>query len=61
MAARVSKHWNPDEDLVLTRAQRAKPEWPRGATAGLVMLAATCIGIATILYKVAGPRDIIGP
>ena len=58
----MSKHWNPDEELAhQVRERRSKPEWPQGATAGLVLFGLACVGIATVLYRVAGPRDIIGP
>lgn len=57
----MSKHWNPEQELRRAREERTKPAWPEGATAGLAMLAITCLGIAAVLYKVAGPRDIIGP
>ena len=61
MGAAVSKHWNPDEDLALVREQRAKRAWPKGATAGLAMLGLTCVGLAILLYRVAGPRDVVLP
>jgi len=57
----VSKHWNPDDELVRVREERAKPRWPQGATAGLVLVAATCLAVAMVLYRVAGPRDVFGP
>ena len=57
----MSKHWNPENELRRLREERVRPEWPEGATAGLAMLAAACIGVAALLYHVAGPRDVIGP
>ena len=57
----MSAHWNPEDDLVQARAERAKPSWPKGATAGLVLVAAGCVGLAMILYRLAGPRDIFTP
>ena len=39
-------------------AEVQKASWPQGATAGLLLVAALCLGIATALYQVAGPRDI---
>jgi len=66
----VSKHWQPDEDR--TRWARAdgcaspdsaapsvKIVWPRGATAGLILVATGCLAIAALVYKAAGPRDMI--
>jgi len=46
------KHWNP------RREARPKAHWPEGATAGLLFVAVACVGVAALLYKVAGPRDI---
>ena len=31
--------------------------WPRGATAGILIVAAFCLGVSLTLYHVAGPRD----
>ena len=59
----MSKHWNPEDELALARGQeaQAKPRWPHGATAGLALVAAACLGLGLILYQVAGPRDVFGP
>jgi hypothetical protein len=60
----MSKHWNPDDVLLRVREERAaqaKPRWPNGATAGLVLVAAACLGVAAVLYHVAGPRDVFAP
>jgi hypothetical protein len=57
----MAKHWNPEGDLARMREVRAKPRWPEGATAGLVLVAAGCLGLAVLLYQVAGPRDVFGP
>jgi hypothetical protein len=57
----VSKHWNPEDEIARAREARVKPAWPEGATAGLVVIAACCIGVAVVLYQVAGPRDVFGP
>lgn len=66
----MSRHWQPDEDR--TRWSRAdecarpdgavpavKAEWPKGATAGLLLVASGCLAIAALVYKAAGPRDAI--
>ena len=39
-----------------TRARRAS--WPEGATAGLLLVALLCLGIATAVYQIAGPREV---
>jgi len=56
----MSRHWNPKADLARPEA-KPKAHWPEGATAGLILVAAACVGIAAILYKVAGPRDVFTP
>lgn len=66
----MSRHWQPDEDR--TRWSRAdhgalpdgpappvKIVWPRGATAGLLLVATGCLAIAALVYKAAGPRHAI--
>ena len=40
---------------------RRKQRWPEGATAGLVLIAALCVGTAVGLYLAAGPRDVFAP
>lgn len=57
----MSRHWDPTDELVRVRETRPKPAWPRGATAGLVLFGLGCVGVAMLLYRVAGPRDIVGP
>ena len=52
----VSQHWKPENPFV--RAQGAAKPWPKGATAGLLLVAAACAGFAIVLYQVAGPRDV---
>ena len=59
----MSKHWDSDEELAryiaadeLARAQRS---WPQGATAGLLIVALTCIGLGALLYQVTGPRTVV--
>lgn len=54
----MSKHWKPNEQPVRIRDARAP--WPQGATAGLLVLGAVCIGTVILLYKLAGPRDVFG-
>jgi len=59
----VSKHWNPDGEIVRwTNADgppRRKAAWPDGATAGLALIAVCCLAVALVLYHVAGPRDVV--
>jgi hypothetical protein len=55
------KQWNPDDEIARAREARVKPSWPQGATAGLAVLAGCCIGVAAILYHLAGPRDVFTP
>lgn len=54
----MSKHWNPDDDVVRIEARAVQKSWPAGATAGLLLVAAACVGFSVILYQVAGPREI---
>jgi hypothetical protein len=35
--------------------------WPQGATAGLVLVAAACAGVAFALYRATGYRDSFAP
>jgi hypothetical protein len=56
----MSRHWNPDRDLARARDSAPKPHWPHGATVGVALVAAACLGMAILLYQLAGPRDIFG-
>ena len=56
----MSRHWNPGEELARIDGTSARPRWPDGATVGVVMVAAACVGMAVLLYRLAGPRDIFG-
>jgi hypothetical protein len=53
----VSRHWNPDGEPARAFRVRERKSWPAGATAGLLLVAAACVGVAVVLYQVAGPRD----
>ena len=59
----MSRHWDPDEELVRCIAAeelaRQNRTWPQGATAGLVLVAACCLAVGLTLYQVAGPRDVV--
>ena len=57
----MSRHWNPEDELARARDDgQAKLRWPDGATVGVALVAAACLGTAVLLYKLAGPRDLIG-
>ena len=56
----MTKHWKPDEQQPRVREAEGRPRWPEGATAGLVMLGAVCVGTVILLYKLAGPNDVFG-
>ena len=60
MAAPVSRHWKPEGEIarIVPVADRARKRWPEGATAGLILVAAACLGVAAALYHVAGPSDV---
>lgn len=57
----MSKHWNPEAELSRVDQLRPPRAWPKGATAGLVLVALSCAGLAALLYHVAGPRDVFAP
>ena len=40
-------------------ARARKRPWPDGATAGLVLIAASCLTLGILLYQVAGPREVV--
>ena len=48
---------NTDRSNRGARAQSRKAPWPQGATAGILLVAAACLGISLTLYHLAGPRD----
>lgn len=43
----------------LGRMQRVERQLPHGAKAGLVLVAAACIGLAIGMYQAFGPRDAV--
>jgi hypothetical protein len=55
----VSKHWNPQDDVARIERLHSRKTWPAGATAGLLVVAAACLGVGVVLYKVAGPREVV--
>lgn len=63
----MSKHWQPDRNVVPFRRGRARREWtrlhgywapalrtrlPEGAKAGLLLVAAACVGVGAAAYDV---------
>ena len=56
----MSKHWQPDEEMALARSAPARPRLPAGSIVGIAVVAAACAGMALLLYRLAGPRDIFG-
>jgi hypothetical protein len=54
----MSKPWNPADAIAQSRDAGVRSTWPSGATAGLAMLAAACVGIVMLLYRIMGPRDV---
>ena len=52
------KHWKPDEAIARTSEARRPKPWPAGATAGPLLIAVGCVGMAALLYRLAGPRDV---
>jgi hypothetical protein len=52
----MSRHWKPETHVA--RVPARQKSWPEGATAGLLLVAAACFGVALIVYQVAGPRDV---
>jgi hypothetical protein len=66
----MSRHWKPSpEKIVRIRPAggwarirgywRAHRSMPKGAKAGLLLIAAACVGIAIGAYHVLGPRDVV--
>ena len=46
----------PQKVSACVQAQRSS--WPQGALAGILLVAAACIGFSLMLYHLAGPRDV---
>ena len=60
----MSNHWNADEELARCiaaeeEARARRRPWPAGATAGLAMVAASCLALGLALYQFAGPRPVV--
>jgi hypothetical protein len=47
-----------DEPRLRAISQAARRSWPEGATAGVLLVAAACVGLSITLYQLAGPRDV---
>jgi hypothetical protein len=56
------KHWKPDENIAAEMAREnpvpVRKRWPAGATAGLLIVAASCVALGAVMYHVTGPRDV---
>ena len=39
-------------------ASRTRLSWPEGATAGILIVAAACLGVSATVYHIAGPRNV---
>jgi len=52
----MSRHWKPEAEAARVPARLRS--WPEGATAGLLLVAAACVGVALTVYEVAAPRDV---
>jgi hypothetical protein len=57
----VSKHWKPEHPPARARENEPSKSWPEGATAGLLLVAAICAGVAYAFYQAAGPNDVFAP
>lgn len=71
----MSRHWKPEGKALRIRPAGARRNWaraqaywqetapqrklPPGAAAGLVLVAAACLGVALVAYAAFGPRQII--
>ena len=49
---------DPKKDQARVCVTARRQSWPQGATAGILLVAAACIGLSMTLYHVAGPRDV---
>lgn len=73
----MSEHWKPDTSAVPLPPARARRKWtrlhaywrgearsrplPDGAKAGLVLVAAACVGVAVGMYQAFGPLEVFAP
>jgi micrococcal nuclease len=68
----VSEHWKPEgkagpwgRPQTYVRAGGGNGtrggSWPTGATVGLLLVAAACVGAMVGLYQAAGPREVVDP
>ena len=56
----MSRPWHPGEEIARAHAAQPTLHWPHGATAGVALGAIGCVGLALLLYRLAGPRDVFG-
>lgn len=73
----MSKHWRPDETATPLRPGKARRDWarlnaywqdevrsrplPEGGKAGLVLVAAACLGVAFGFYLALAPHEPVAP
>ena len=58
----MSKHWRPDEDIARARLGAGRRQrLPLGGTAGLVLVAAACLGVAFGIYQAFAPHQPVAP
>ena len=53
----MSRHWKPETKSARPLAVQTR-KLPAGATAGLLLVAAACVGAAVVLYQVTAPRSV---
>jgi hypothetical protein len=54
----MKRLWKNEHADARACARTAKPSWPEGATAGILIVAAACLAFSITLYHLAGPRDV---
>lgn len=58
----MSKHWRPDEDIARARlGAGGRLRLPQGGPAGLVLVAAACLGVAFGIYQAFAPHEPVAP
>ena len=58
----MSKHWRPDEDFARARfGAGGRQRLPQGGTAGLVLVAAACMGVAFGIHQAFAPHEPVAP
>jgi hypothetical protein len=52
------KNHRPENQGARACAPARRASWPEGATAGILLVAAACLGLSMTLYELAAPRDV---